>query len=330
MRHAFSLSRAIACVLALVAAAVASMLPIAATAQSYPVKPVKIVQGFAAGGNADTIARLVAAGLAVELGQSFVVEGRTGAGGNIASEYVAKSPADGYTLVLQTAGHTVSAAMYKSLPFDPLKDFSWISLISTFPFVIGTSVDNKITNIKDLIQTAKRSPGTLSFSSVGVGTTQHLTGELLQSSAGITMVHVPYRGGGTPVQDVIAGRVDLLFDSITVSRAQVEGGKLRALAVTSNARVPQLPDVPAVAETVPGFEVTSWAALAGPPGLPPEIVGRLHGALVKVIARPDTSKRLVDIGGTPASSTPEETAKHVAREIEKWKRVVEGAKIPRQ
>ena len=312
------------------AAALAFSVSFAAAAQGYPAKPVKVVQGFAAGGNADTIARLVAAGLSTELGQSFVVEGRTGAGGNIASEYVAKSPADGYTLVLQTAGHTVSAAMYKSLPFDPLKDFTWISLVSTFPFVIGTGAESKITSMKELIQTAKRSPGTLSFSSVGIGTTQHLTGELLQSSAGISMVHVPYRGGGTPVQDVIAGRVDLLFDSVTVSRAQVEGGKLRALAVTSASRAPQLPNVPTVAETVPGFEVTSWAALAGPPGLPGDVVGKLHDALAKVIANPESAKRLVDIGGAPVSSTPEETTRHVAREIEKWKRVVEQAKIPKQ
>lgn len=302
----------------------------AADSQSYPSKPVRIYQGFAAGGNADTIARLVAQSLAEELGQPFLVESKTGAGGNIASDFVAKSAADGYSLVLLTGGHAVSAAMYKTLAFDPLKDFKWLSLVTVFPFVIGTSVDSKIKTIANLIATARNEPGKLSFSSVGVGTTQHLAGELLQSTAKIRMLHIPYRGGGAPVQDVISGRVDILFDSVTVSRAQVAGGKLRALGVTSTARIPQLPDVPAVAETLPGFNVTSWAAVAAPSALPAEIVNRLHAAIAKTVAKPEVAKRLFDLGGVATSSTPEETAKHVAREIETWKRVVDQAGIPRQ
>jgi tripartite-type tricarboxylate transporter receptor subunit TctC len=301
-----------------------------AHAQPYPSKPVKIYQGFAVGGNADTIGRLVAQGLSEELGQQFLVESKTGAGGNIAADFVAKSAPDGYNLVLLTGGHAVSAAMYKTLAFDPLNDFKWLSLVTVFPFVIGTSVDSKIKTIADLIATAKAEPDKLSFSSVGVGTTQHLAGELLQSAAKIRMLHVPYRGGGAPVQDVIAGRVDILFDSVTVSRAQVAGGKLRALGVTSTGRIPQMPDVPAVAETLPGFNVTSWAAIAAPPGLPAETVGRLHAAIAKTVAKPDVGKRLFDLGGIATSSTPEETAQHVAREIETWKRVVDQANIPKQ
>jgi tripartite-type tricarboxylate transporter receptor subunit TctC len=319
-------SKAVALLLALSSVAA----PRTVAAQAYPAKPVRIVQGFAAGGNGDTIARLVGQSVGEILGQAFITEARTGAGGNIASEFVAKAPADGYTLILQTGGHAVSAAMYKSLPFEPVSDFRWLSLVSVFPFVIGTSADSRLQNIKDLIDLAKAEPGKLSFSSVGIGTTQHLAGELLQSSAGVRMLHIPYRGGGTPVQDVIAGRVDILFDTVTVARAQVQGGRLRALGVTSRARIPQLPDVPAVAETVPGFEVTSWAALAGPSALLPEIVRTLHGALAKALAQPDLGKRLIDIGGTPTSSTPEETARHVASEVEKWKRVVAQANIPRQ
>ena len=299
-------------------------------AQSYPSKPVKIYQGFAVGGNADTIARLVAQGLSEELGQQFLVESRTGAGGNIASDFVAKSAPDGYGLVLLTGGHAVSAAMYKALAFDPQNDFKWLSLVSVFPFVIGTSVDSKIKTIADLIATARNEPDKLSFSSVGVGTTQHLAGELLQATAKIKMLHIPYRGGGAPVQDVITGRVDILFDSVTVSRAQVAGGKLRALGVTSTSRIPQLPDVPAVAETLPGFNVTSWAAIAAPAGLPAEIANRLHAAIARTVARPDVGKRLFDLGGIATSSTPEETATHVARAIATWKRVVEQANIPKQ
>ena len=299
-------------------------------AQSYPSKPVKIYQGFAVGGNADTIARLVAQGLSEELGQQFLVESRTGAGGNIASDFVAKSAPDGYGLVLLTGGHAVSAAMYKALAFDPQNDFKWLSLVSVFPFVIGTSVDSKIKTIADLIAAARNEPDKLSYSSVGVGTTQHLAGELLQATAKIRMLHIPYRGGGAPVQDVITGRVDILFDSVTVSRAQVAGGKLRALGVTSTSRIPQLPDVPAVAETLPGFNVTSWAAIAAPAGLPAEIANRLHAAIARTVARPDVGKRLFDLGGIATSSTPEETATHVARAIATWKRVVEQANIPKQ
>jgi len=299
-------------------------------AQSYPSKPVKIYQGFAVGGNADTIARLVAQGLSEELGQQFLVESRTGAGGNIASDFIAKSAPDGYGLVLLTGGHAVSAAMYKALAFDPQNDFKWLSLVSVFPFVIGTSVDSKIKTIADLIAAARNEPDKLSYSSVGVGTTQHLAGELLQATAKIRMLHIPYRGGGAPVQDVITGRVDILFDSVTVSRAQVAGGKLRALGVTSTSRIPQLPDVPAVAETLPGFNVTSWAAIAAPAGLPAEIANRLHAAIARTVARPDVGKRLFDLGGIATSSTPEETATHVARAIATWKRVVEQAKIPKQ
>ena len=298
-------------------------------AQAFPSRPIKLVQGFGAGGQADTLARILGQGLSDEIGQPVIVEGKTGAGGNIASEYVAKSPADGYTLILQTNGHAVSAAIYKKLTYEPLTDFKWLSLTTGFVFLVGTSPDSRIRSLKELIETAKSEPGKLSFSSVGVGTTQHLIGELLQSTAGIKMLHVPYRGGGAPVQDVIAGRVDVLFDTFTVARAQVQGGKLRALAVTSSTRIPQLPEVPAVAETVPGFEVTSWMAIAGPSGLPAETVDKLHRALVKGALRPEIRKRLAELGGTPTSSTPEETTKHVGAHIEKWKHVVDQANIPR-
>ncbi len=308
----------------------AALAPAAAQAQAFPSKPIRIVQGFGAGGQADTLARILGQGLSEEIGQTVIVEGRTGAGGNIASEYVVKSPADGYTLILQTNGHAVSAALNKTLPYDPLHDFKWLSLTTGFVFLVGNSPESRISSLKELIETAKNDPGKLSFSSVGVGTTQHLIGELLQSTAGVKMLHVPYRGGGAPVSDVIAGRVDILFDTFTVARAHVQGGKLRALAVTSRTRIPQLPDVPTVAETVPGFEVTSWMAVAGPSGLSADAVDRLHRALVRGAVRPEIRKRLADLGGTPTSSTPEETTRHVAAQIDKWKRVVDQANIPKQ
>lgn len=299
-------------------------------AQTYPAKPVKLLQGFAAGGNADTIARVVAQGLSQELGQQVIVEGKTGAGGNIASEFVAKSPADGYTLILLTGGHAVSAAVYNKLPFEPLKDFTWVSLINTFPFVIGTAANSPIDSVQELIEAAKKQPGKLTFSSVGIGTTQHLIGELLQVAAGVKMLHVPYRGGGAPAQDVIAGRVDLLFDSVTVARGRIEGGQIKGLGVTSVARIPQLPNVPPVAETVPGFEVMSWTGIAGPAGLPAPVVSRLNAALVKVVADAQVQKRLVELGSMPGSTAPAETERFVAGQIDKWRKVVEQASIPKQ
>jgi tripartite-type tricarboxylate transporter receptor subunit TctC len=314
----------------LLAAGLTALGPSMALAQAFPSKSIKIVQGFAAGGQADTLARILGQGLQEEIGQPVIVEGRTGAGGNIASEYVAKAPADGYTLILQTNGHAVSAAIYKTLPYDPLRDFRWLSLTTGFVFVVGTRPDSKINSLQELIKTARSEPGKLSFSSVGVGTTQHLIGELLQSTARVKMLHVPYRGGGAPVGDVIAGRVDILFDTYTVARGHLQGGKLRALAVTSSKRIAQLPDVPAVAETVPGFEVTSWMAVAGPAGLKSDVVDKLHRALVKGSFRPEIRKRLAELGGIPTSNTPEQTAKHVGAQIDKWKRVVEGANIPRR
>jgi tripartite-type tricarboxylate transporter receptor subunit TctC len=301
-----------------------------APAQVFPSKPIRIVQGFGAGGQADTLARILGQGLSEEIGQTVLVEGRTGAGGNIASEYVAKSPADGYTLILQTNGHAVLAAMSKTLPYEPVNDFKWLSLTTGFTFLVGTSPDSRIKSLAQLIATAKQEPGKLSFSSVGIGTTQHLIGELLQSTAGVKMLHVPYRGGGAPVSDVIAGRVDVLFDTFTVARAQVQAGKLRALGVTSGSRIPQLPDVPAVSETVPGFEVTSWMAVAGPAGLPAEITEKLNQALVKGSFRPEIRKRLADLGGTPTPSSSNETRAHVAAQIDKWRRVVDQASIPKQ
>jgi tripartite-type tricarboxylate transporter receptor subunit TctC len=314
-----------------VAAAMLAGLAMAAPAgaEPYPSRPIRLVQGFAAGGNADVIARLLGQGLSQELGQPVVVEARTGAGGNIASEAVARSPADGYTLILLTGGHAVSAAVYARLAFEPVRDFSWISLATVFPFVVATRADGPLKSMREVIDAARREPGRLSYSSVGIGTTQHLTGELLQSAAGVTMTHVPYRGGGAPVQDVIAGRVDLLFDSVTVARAQVEGGRLRALGVTSPAPIPQLPGVPAVADTLPGFEVMSWAALAAPAQLPADVLARLHGAMERVLAKPDTRRRLGELGGTPTPTTPEATERYVAAQIDAWRRVVERAGIPR-
>ena len=298
---------------------------------SYPDKPITLIQGFGAGGNSDTIARIIAPGLAKELGQQIVVEAKTGAGGNIASAAVAKSAPDGYTLILLTGGHAVSAAVYNKLAFNPVDDFEWISLVTQFPFAVSVSAESKFKTLADVIAAAKAAPDTISYTSVGIGSTQHLSGELFASMAGVRMTHVPYKGGAGPLQDVLGGRVDVMFDSITVTKAQMEAGKLRALGVTSLKPYKLLPGVPPVADTIPGYEVTSWTGLAAPKGTSPEIQKRLHTALLKVLADPEVIAKLENTGGlvTPSSSGAQ-MKQYVSGQIAKWRKVLVSANIPQQ
>lgn len=301
-----------------------------ASAQVYPAKPIKLVQGFGAGGNGDTTARILAQGMSQGLGQPIVVEGRTGAGGNIASEFVAKSPADGYTLVLLTGGHAVSGGLYKSLPFDPVNDFAMVSAVTFFPFVISVRADHPAKTLADFLAMAKKAPGTLKYSSVGIGSTQHLAGELLASSAGVELTHVPYRGGGAPVEGLLRGDVDIMIDTVTFTAAQIKGGRIRALAVTNPAPWPALPGVPTVAETVPGYEVRSWTGLAAPKGTPADIVDRLNAEARRALALPEIKGRFEELGNEVRPTSSNELKIHIATEIAKWKRVVEQAKIERQ
>ena len=297
----------------------------------YPDKPISLIQGFGAGGNSDTIARIIAPGLSRELGQQVIVDAKTGAGGNIASAAVAKSPPDGYTLILFTGGHAVSAAVYNKLPFHPVDDFDWISLVTQFPFAVSVSAESKFKSLADVIVTAKGSPDSISYSSVGIGSTQHLSGELFASMAGVKMTHVPYKGGAGPLQDLIGGRVDVMFDSITVTKGQMEAGKLRALGVTSLKPYKLLPGVPPVADTIPGYEVTSWTGLAAPKGTSPEVLKRLHTALLKVLSDPEVIAKLENTGGlvTPSSSSAQ-MKQYVSNQTAKWRRVVALAGIPKQ
>lgn len=312
-------------------ATLVALLPLAAPALPYPDKAITLVQGFNVGGNADIVARILANALSKELKQQVLVEARTGAGGNVASGQVSKAPADGYTLILLTGGHAVSAAMYKQLPFDPLEGFEWLSLVTKFPFVLAVSPDSPYKSVAAVVAAAKAKPGELSFSSVGIGSTQHLSGELFQSMAGIQLNHIPYRGGSAPLQDVLGGRVDMMFDSVTVTRAHIEAGKLRGLGVTAPQSAPQLPGVPPIQATVPGFEVTSWTGLAAPKGLPPALAQQLRQATVRALADPEVQRQLEATGGTVgASRTGAEMKGFVAGQIAKWKQVVQEAKVPRQ
>ena len=313
----------------LAALALVPLLPLAAPA--YPDRNITLVQGFNVGGNADIVARIVANALSKELKQQVLVEARTGAGGNLASGQVSKAPADGYTLILLTGGHAVSAAMYKQLPFDPVEGFEWLSLVTRFPFVLAVSPDSPYKSVAALVAAAKARPGELSFSSVGIGSTQHLSGELFQSLAGIQLNHIPYRGGAAPLQDVLGGRVDMMFDSVTVTRAHIEAGKLRGLGVTAPQSASQLPGVPPIQASVPGFEVTSWTGLAAPKGLPPAIAQQLRQATAKVLADPEVQRQLEATGGqVGASRSGAEMKGFVAGQVAKWKKVVQDAGVPLQ
>ncbi len=296
----------------------------------WPARPITLVHGFGAGGNADVVARLVAQQLQDALRQTVIVDIRSGAGGMLASGAVAKAPADGYTLVMLTGAHTVSAAMRRTLPYDPVKDFSFVSTVTTFPFVIAVKAEHPAKNLADLIAQAKAAPGKLNFSSVGVGSTQHLVGELLASTAGVQLTHIPYRGGGAPIQAVIGGDVDLLVDTPTVALPHVQSGRLRALGVTSPQPWPTLPGVPPVAAVLPNFEVRSWLGLAAPAGTPAPIVARLNAELKKVLAKPDVQASLAGLGSVGAHGTPEAMRDMIQNDIARWRAVIARAGIEMQ
>src|SRR3954454_8406919 len=313
-----------------VAAAALALHLCAAAAQAWPAKPVKLVTPFPPGGSADVIARLIANQLSIQLGQPVVIDNRPGAGGLVGNEYAAKQPPDGYTLLLITGAYPVQAAMLKSLPFDPLADVAMVSMLTSYPFVMSVRPDSPFRTLGELIAYAKANPGKLNFPSSGIGTVHHLSGELLNAMAGIEMVHVPFRGGASPLTEVLGGRVDLLLEAITLSIGQLHAGKLRALAVTSASRWPALAEVPTVAETVPGYEVNSFIGLGATGRTPEPIVARLNAEVRKALANADTRKRFLELGGEPGASSPAEMRTYIEREIAKWQGVIAARKIERE
>ena len=301
--------------------------PWAGAQSDWPARNITLMHGFGAGGNADVVARLVAERLQAALGKPVVVEIKSGAGGMIATDTVAKSPADGHTLVLLTGAHTVSAALRRRLPYDPVKDLSFISTVNTFPFAISVRAGHPAKSLPELLAQAKAAPGQIKFSSVGVGSTQHLVGELLASAAGATMTHIPYRGGGAPVQAVLAGDVDLLVDTPTVSLPHIQAGKLRALGVTSAKAWPTMPGVVPVAETLPGFEVRSWLGLAAPAGTPAPVIQRVNQELARMLATTEVETALARLGSVSAHSTPQAMQDMIQNDIARWRSVIARAKI---
>ncbi len=299
-------------------------------AQDYPAKPIRFLVGFAAGGSTDIISRLLAQKFSERLGQQVVVEQKTGATGLIANDFVAKAPPDGLSMVLLTGGHPASVAIIKNLPYDPVRDFGMVSTVTAYPMVISVAQDSPIKSFPDLIGRAKAAPGTLSFSSAGVGSLHHLLGEWLTIEAGTSMIHVPFKGAAPALTEVLGKRVDVMIETATFSFGQIRGGKLRALALSSNGRYPLMPDLPAISETLRGVEFSSWLGLVVSPGTPRPVVERLNRELRAILEMPDVRERFAQLGGVPTPSTPEEMRERIEREIARWKRVVEVKNIERQ
>ena len=296
-------------------------------AAEFPQRPVRLISPFSAGGNSDIVGRLLAPRLSERLGQNVIVENRPGAGGTIGTAYVARATPDGHTMLILTGAFTAVAATVPKLPYDAVRDFGWISMIITYPFVVVVKNDAPMKSVGDLISQAKRSPGKLVYGSVGTGSVFHLAAELFNVMAGTETTHVPYKGGGEPITELMGGRLDMIFTTLTGAYGHIESKRVRALAIASKERSPRLPGVPAVAETLPGYDVTSFAAVAGPRGMPPAAVARLNRELRAVLAMPEISKRLAETGGDVRPSSPDELARHVEGEIAKWKRVVVEKKI---
>jgi len=314
----------------LLTATIALGLAAASRAQTYPARPIKIVVPSAAGATTDALARIIGEKLQAKWGQPAIVDNRPGAGGNIGAEEVAKAAPDGYTLLFSyPAPLVVNKALYKTLGYDP-DSFVPVSLIATVPLVLAVGPKVEAKSVEQLIAFAKAHPDQLNFASQGYGTSAHLAGELFKSMAGIKVVHVPYKGSAPALTDLLGGRIDMMFIELSTVLNQIKAGKLRALAVGSAKRNPLLPDVPALAEAVPGYRASTWFGMVAPPGTPPAIAGALSSAVAEAIHEPDIAKRLADLSLTAAAGTPAEFADFLRDERQRWGGVIREAGVKPQ
>jgi tripartite-type tricarboxylate transporter receptor subunit TctC len=312
-----------------IALGLAIALPAAALAQDYPGKPIRLVVGYSPGGTTDIIARIIGAQLSKTLHQAVVVENRPGAGGNIGADFVAKAAPDGYTLMLGTAGTmAVNPWIYKNMPFDTVHDFAPISLIASLPNLMVVNPKVPARNVQEFVAWAKQHPGKVFFASSGIGNTPHLTAELFNQTTGLNMIHVPYKGSGPAMTDLVGGKVQVMFDNMPSAIGHARSGELRALAVTSPKRVSSAPDIPTVAESgYPGFKVVTWFGLFAPAGTPSAVIERLNREVADAVRDPQVHKHLLDLGAEPTSNSPAEFSKLVKDEKETWGKVVKAAKI---
>ncbi len=301
-------------------------------AQDYPSRPVKIVVGFPPGGGVDTSARVVGQEMSKGLGQPIVIENKPGAAGTLGAAEVARSAPDGHTLLVTPGGHAIFGAMFKSLPFDTVASFDWISNIVTVPFFVVVPEKSEFRSLADVVAKAKAAPGTVTFGSAGPGSTHHLGIELLAGRTGVKFLHVPYRGDAPVITALLGSEVQFALATPTLTIGNVKDGKLRALAVAGNRRSAALPDVPTVEQAlgIQNFDVSTWFALAGPAGMPKPVLDRLNAELRKAVAQPDVRARLAALGGEPAAGTPAEMRERVVREFAVWTKTVDDAGIPKQ
>ncbi|MCP3019352.1 tripartite tricarboxylate transporter substrate binding protein [Cupriavidus basilensis] len=311
----------------------------AAAAAAYPTKPLKFVVPYPAGGPLDTVARAIGDKLKDSLGQPVVVENRPGAGGNIGADYVAKQPADGYTIVMgAVATHAINPSLFAKMPYDPVKDFSPITLVADVPNVLvmhpGKAAELHINNVRELVEYARKNPGKLDYASGGNGSAGHLSGELFKSMAKVSMVHIPYNGASPAQLSVLSGQTDMIFDNLASASANIKAGKLKAFAVTTATRAAALPELPTIAEAgkglgLEGFDISTWFGVFAPANTPKEIVDRLNHEIVAILKTDDMKAKLARIGAQPAPTTPEQFGQLVQRELKKYAQIVKvsGAKV---
>jgi tripartite-type tricarboxylate transporter receptor subunit TctC len=307
---------------------VALALPaVSARAQDYPSRPIRWIVAYPPGGTTDVLARLMGDYLSRKMGQQFFIDNRPGAGNNIGTDAVVKADPDGYTVLLVNPANGINATLYKKLPFNFIRDIAPVGGFVRVPNVMAVNPDVPAKNVAEFIAYAKANPGKLNMASSGLGTSVHLSGELFMAMTGIKMVHVPYRGAGPALTDLIAGQVNVLFDNLPSSVEHIRAGKLRALGVTTEQRNPALPDVPPVGETVPGYEASAWFGMGVPKDTPRPIIDKLNAAINEAMKDPEMLKKMADLGGTPIAGTPEDFGKVIADETEKWRKVVEFAGV---
>ncbi|AYQ26661.1 MULTISPECIES: tripartite tricarboxylate transporter substrate binding protein [unclassified Polaromonas] len=299
-----------------------------ASAQGYPNKPVRLIVPFAPGGFTDVVARILGQKLSMAMGQQFVVENKAGAGSTIGTDFVAKAAPDGYTLVMISTTHVISPWIYKTMPYDPIKSFTVVSKLVDSPYVLLVNPKVQANNVKELVALAKAAPETIHYASSGNGSSQHLMGGLFVSMTGAPLKHVPYRGSSGAATDLVAGVVETSFAGVPNALSQVPQGRLKAFAVTTARRIPQLPDVPTMQEAgVPGYEASVWLALLAPAGTPKDIVNKLNAEIAKLMNTPDTKKALYDAGVEPTPSTPEAMSEYLVKEMDRWGKVVKDIGI---
>ncbi len=296
-------------------------------AQTYPVKPIRMIVTFPPGSGADIVARMIGQKMAEDMGQQIVIDNRPGAGGSIGADVAAKTAPDGYTIVMVSASHTINPNVFKKLPFDPIKDFSAITMLSSTPYLLVAHPSLPVKNVRDLIKLAKSKPGELNYASGGVAVGSHLAGELFKLKAKVDIVNVPYKGAPQATTDVVAGQVLLSFSTMPTALPLVKSGKLRALGVTTASRVKAMPEIPAIAETVPGMDVRTWQGLLAPGNTPEAVIAKLYDSANKALRLPEINQRLVSQAYEPVGNNPREFSELIVREIAMWREVVKAAGI---